>query len=188
MRDLNSIGLWKTDIAANPNKSGAINMTGIEVAKDQLIQLYLMLFPFIVSEFAFRSDIQTWAKTILDEIDKKFKIFNTKHDTLVDQVQSHTHQGVQPGPGTTGPAFANFIKPSLSAWTSNPEDQQFKEGENLITSNSDFTTAINHRVPSKEPSSPGKIDVVEEYSKTVKFIPFDANNSSNQDANQYVHQ
>ncbi len=188
MRDLNSIGLWKTNIAANPNKSGAINMTGIEVAKDQLIQLYLMLFPFIVSEFAFKSDVQTWAKTILDEIDKKFQAFNTKHDLLVDQIQSHTHSGVQTGPGTSAVPVANFVKPSLTAWTSNPEDQQFKEGENLITSSSDFTTAINHRNPSKEPSSPGKIDVAKEYSTAVKFTPFDANNSANQDANQYVHQ
>jgi len=146
-----------------------INVSPLEIARDQTIQLYYWLYPYIASEFKHREDIQQWATQILKEFKQEVAKFNQQLNNLVAIFNSHIHPTSQ---GPTSPTTSQMTAPQLNTWKAQPEDFYF--GDDLITDSSKYTSAIKHRDPEEKPSSyKPSIDVVKELKKIKKFIPFD---------------
>jgi len=176
MRDVKSIGIWNPSIATDPTKFGQINITATEIAKDQLIQLYIMLYPFIATEFAHRSDLQNWASTMRDQFRSNIDETNIKLDLLTQEAKNHFHTGQGAVPSATAKALKT---PSISLWKALPEDKDFREGEQFIVDNSSYTKAITHRNPSVDAKhSKTKLFISKLFAVILKFTPYDVNKNN----------
>jgi len=168
------IGMWNPEAAANIKNVLSINRNPIDYTKDQMIQLYLMLFPFIAADFAHRDDIFKWAskqlkeyKEKVDDLNKQFKVHKTEYDT-------HKHIGNMGAP-TTQPVKP-MTKIEHKTWNTLPEDSDFKYGEKLVTDNSQYSNNITHRKPNTDSTNIKRIKtnpIASSYSKQLKMVPFD---------------
>lgn len=159
-----NIGIWNPLLAADPKKFASINISPEDITLDQLIQLYLLLYPLIVADFASRIDLQSWASDIKKEMGIKFKQLST-------DLTKHVHVGNLGSP-TTPPTQPI----SISEWTKTPEDPDYKQGEMAVTNASTYTNKISHRDPMKTFSNVTLVNVLpisSEYAKRLILVPFD---------------
>ena len=159
------IGIWFGGNISNKEME-AINLAGKAHTEDQLIELYLLLYPFIASDFSFREDIQSWAKKVKDEFSLKLKKFNTALELHIHPVE--------------GLATLNSESlSSLEQWDTEPED--FNSGDKAITSSSDYTDRAKHRDPNytaKDINRANSTSVSDKYESLNKYRPFDINKES----------
>lgn len=171
---IEEIGAWNKQLASDVKKLESFNLTPVEVTKDQLIQLYLLLYPFIASEYVHRSDLVKWEEKIRQEFLTELQKINSSIESLKTFDITHVHSGVTTGPGSSAVAAgAPPVTQSAEAWKAKPED--YKQGEGLITGGSNYTQSMNHRDPKKDATgySP-KIKISDEFKKAEKYKPFDA--------------
>lgn len=168
------VGMWNTKIAADAKKFQSINRLPVDITNDQMVQLYLLVYPFITTDFVHRSDLQKWAQVISQELSNEIEKLNNQINTLKLELDRHVHIGNLGAP--TSPVQELFTKPQLSMWKAKPEDQQFKYGESLITDTSKYSSNSTHRLPTADASNTStKLKISVLFDKQLKFVPFDEN-------------
>lgn len=175
-----AFAMWSPEAASNIKKTLSLNMTGMDVAKDQLIQLYYMIYPFIASEFTHRDDIQRWATDINNDFSDKIDTLNSDIADMHTDLQSHVHIGNMGSPTSasvdTSLSPIIYTLPQVEIWTSLPEDDTYKHGESQVTTSSSYTKNILHRNPSskaKNYNPAQEIEVTAIFDAAYKFVPFD---------------
>lgn len=148
------LGMWDESILVDLDKLNTFNRDQIDITKDQLRHLYVLLYPFIASEFVHRSDMHKYIATITKEFQDKVDILNEQHRALKKEMDLHTHIGNLGGPTspvTIAPAqpVQGFTQLELELWKSQPEDDIFKLGEELIVSENDMIPSLQQRDPDK---------------------------------------
>ena len=168
LNNKSSIGLWSDYVAIDPKKLATINLSPIQITEDQLIQLYLMLYPMIVADFTSRADNFKWEQNMHKEMDDKLSIHSKALNTHV-----HTgNMGAPTSPITSIPGQDLTIE----SWTTHPEDRDYKEAEGYVTSSSKYSSSIEHRDPSKDSADISRVNVVDinsQYSSKLIYVPFD---------------
>ena len=175
-----SFALWSPDAASNIKKNLSLNMTGLEVAKDQFIQLYFMVYPYIASEFVHRDDLQRWATDINEDFQNKIDKLNDEISNLHQELQSHIHIGNMGSPTSSSMdsklSPIVYTKPVVEIWSFLPEDDKYKHGEKQVVTDSNYTKNLLHRNPDSkaENYTPAEnIEVTTIFGDAYKFIPFD---------------
>ena len=130
-----SIGMWNVAAAADPRKITAFNRPPSEITRDQLRQLYVLLYPFIAADFVHRTDMSQWVTQMGSEFDT---ILSTYYQDMIQWVKTNhdTHQHIGNNGAPTSPAFSvsPFSEPpELKRWSTHIEDAQYKNGEQHIT-------------------------------------------------------
>jgi len=156
------IGMWNKTITPESKQFKSINRSPVELTEDQLIQLYMLLYPFIASEFSHRQDIKKWA----DDFMKKYNDDQSKQSS---DILGHTHSNGNNG-SPTGAPLQSISTPDLSIY---PEDSDYKKGEALIAKTSKFSKLLLHRHPAQDSGVDGKLKVPDEYKRQDILIPFD---------------
>lgn len=179
-------GLWANKVFTED----FVNMTGIEVARDQFIQLYMMMYPFISAEFAHREDVSNWAIKQLEEQTTEIDRLRKEIEQLKEEIQRHVHMGNMGSP--TGPSIETTMQPITytlpdpQQWKTLPEDADYKFGEEQVTEDSTYTKGLKHKHPTEGSKnySP-EIDIVGEFNEANKFVPIDVepNNIDTGDSN-----
>lgn len=148
------LGMWDETIVSDLNKLNTFNRDQIDITKDQLRHLYILLYPFIAAEYVHRSDLHKYMATITKEFQDKIDILNQQHDKLKKEMDLHTHIGNLGGPTspvTIAPAqpVQGFTQLELELWKSQPEDDIFKLGEELIVNENNAIPTLQQRDPDK---------------------------------------
>lgn len=166
-----SIGMYSKEVLSSPKSLSAINTTPSDITKDQILQVFLLMYPYISADFIHREDVEKWAAKMLSEFNQKIEDLNAKMDAMASDIKTHNHIHPQ-GPTTALVTPMTFQTPKLEPWTSKPKDFTF--GDNLITSRSGYTSIMDHRNPKQDPSdvSP-KVSISTAYNKLIKMTPFD---------------
>ena len=187
--NITDYGMWLHKVITDD----FVNMTGLEIAKDQLIQLYFMLYPFIAAEFVHREDMLNWATKMHDEHKKAIDELNNKIDTLVSEMQKHIHVGNMGSP--TGPSIDSsmspiqYTQPKHTAWKTMPEDKDYKYGEKQVTEDSSYTNGIKHKNPEEDSKNyTPEIDNIKEFNDASKFIPVDIDDTIDTGDNEFINQ
>jgi len=169
-----NIGAWNQFVALDPKKFLTVNLSPIQITEDQLIQLYLMLYPMIVADFTSRADNLAWARDIHLAMTQN----DIEHSTALN---SHVHIGNM-GVNTSPPLTDLSIEP----WKEQPEDPQYKEAESFVTNASLYSTSIEHRNPALDNPNISRVNVVDintQYSSKLIYVPFDTNDQATGDNN-----
>lgn len=174
-----NIGIWNPLLAINPKKFAAINISPEDITLDQIIQLYLLLYPLIAADFSARTDLQSWASDIKKEMSEKFNQLST-------DISSHIHVG-----NLGSPTSIPTKSISITEWIKNPEDPDYKQGERIVTNISTYTNKIDHRDPTKTFPNVVLVNVLPisvEYAKRLILIPFDVDeiNTSSYGDNEFI--
>lgn len=169
-----SIGGWSPKVAANLKQYTVINIKPGDLTKDQIVQLYCLLYPYISGEFVHRDTIMSWYNALVADFTAKIETLNAQLESLTATLQSHTHPETG---GTTSAPTSTFTAPKLEIFNTPPEN--FKDGDNKIVDASSYTLSMPHRNP-VVPSvlSTPKVDFVESFNSTLKLVPFDAEGSA----------
>lgn len=156
-------------------QSKMINILPSDITKDQIVQLYLLMYPFIASEFVHRMDLKKYIDNALDEFNKNISDFNSRLDSMANTINTHTHTSYSPNTLTSTPP-ASVSSPSLDSWSTRPEDGGYHSGEDAIVETSNYTNIMKHRDPSFDAglsNTSKSVDVVDIYSSNNNFVPFD---------------
>lgn len=177
--------MYNKDLLSDVKKLKAINITGKDLTKDQLIQAYILLYPFIASEFVHREDMILFISKLKLEFDTEVEKLNLKLDLLTKEAQNHIHAANGTAPSVSA---KTLTAPSLTLWKTEPNDFTF--GESLITDSSSYTKNLNHRTPSAEPTQfTPKVSISTAFTQAIKFVPFDIGGDQlNTGDNSFVNQ
>jgi hypothetical protein len=168
MRNLDKVG------ASIPGFAGRkFNYRPDEIARDQTLQLYLMLYPFIAADFAHREDLNSWASDVKNSFDSNLRLYNSSLSQAISLLRNHVHP-TPSGPSSPSVELNAMQAPSLDGWRNLPSDKVYNFGENLITGDSSFTGEIKHRQPETGPRTYSPlVNIPEEYRKLDKYVPVD---------------
>jgi hypothetical protein len=177
MSDIKDVLLWKSTLSEDIKKLLSITIEPADFTKDQLVQAYVLLYPFIASEFVHRTDLIEWENTIKAEFDAKveklnaqIKAFNKSLITAIGLITIAT-----PGASAMGSMQA-VPDPALDTWSSKPDD--FKFGESLITDTDSYSDITHRSINKPAEKYVAKISTPEVFNKTQKLVPFDAEANS----------
>lgn len=167
------MGTWNPELAADIQKVRTFNLTANELTKDQLIQLYLILYPYIAAEFSHRDDLQAWADAFFAKLNATFEKFNGQIEAMATSIKTHEHPvaGTAAGPSTTLPSMTT---PSIGGEF--PVTTGFSAGQKNIVESSRYSRVIKHRNPDApilSPVVPPAPVISEDYSLTALYKPFD---------------
>jgi len=173
-----SIGMWSDYVSMDPQKLQTINLSPIQITEDQLIQLYLMLYPMIVADFRSRIDSAKWEKDIHEEMTNIL-------DQHAEEFNSHMHIGNMGA--NTSPA-STLATITIEPWTKHMEDDDYKDAEAYVSTSSTYTDALSHRDPEKDDGMISRVSVPsinEQYSSKLIYVPFDVDSGTDEtgDAN-----
>jgi len=139
------------------------------VTKDQILPLYLLLYPFLVSDFSHRSDIQNWAMDMKEEMKKVVEDLDSK-------LNMHTHVGNLGYPTSTTKESVPSIIFNTQIWRTQPEDDKYVFAEKLIVSSSPYSKNMVHRDPlvdNENVKDKGREGIPVQFRKVVGSVPFD---------------
>jgi len=143
-----ALGNWNLDIALDPEKAAAINREPIDITKDQVRQLYQILYPFIAADFVHRTDNAELHTKILEEVTEKINNYNTGISTWITSfLNTHTHIGNMGAPTSPPTAIKKIEDPEkMEPYEAQPEDGNYSKGEgHIISAQSLDGLNINHR-------------------------------------------
>jgi len=189
--DITTIGSWAVRLAGDIKKLQTFNLSPVEVTKDQLIQLYILLYPFIASEYVHKDDLELWAKDIKDEIKKEFEKTNKSIESIDSALKSHSHT-VQVLPNThkggTDSTIASTTIESADTFSTQPKAHNTGE-QDYVAETSNYTKSMKHRNPRKTAKEFSPVlSVSEEFSNASKYRPFDVDESTvDTGDNEYVN-
>lgn len=174
------VGMWNAGIVGNVRKFDAFNRQPIEVTKDQLGHLYLLLYPMMASEFVHRTDMYKYIEMIMQQQQQRYDELNKKFIKLKNQLDMHTHIGNM-GLPTSNPRIApaqpveGFQELQIELWTAKPEDSDFKSGEGHIVKATDTVPALQQRnkLPAEKVLNTADEYKIEEQVKIIHLPPFD---------------
>jgi len=185
------IGMWNPEAAQNVKNALSINREPIDYTKDQMIQLYLMLYPFIAADFSHRDDLFNWAKKQLEQQTEKVDELNEKLATLKSELDSHAHIGNMGSPTSPASAVQPISQVSTEPWATQPEDQDFKYGESLVTDSSTYSSNITHRKPQEDSVNISRNNtepIAVSYNEQLKMIPFDVGGDQIKEEDEFANQ
>jgi len=169
-----SIGMWSQETAADVIKMMSINASPAEITKDQMIQLYAFLYPYISGEFVHRDTMMAWYNALAAEFTAKIQAMNVQLEALTSAVKSHTHASHGTPDASSLPSVT---APSLAPFSSIPE--AFNQGDTKITEGSSYAIDIPHRNPAMTSTlSTPYSNFVVDFNKALKFTPFDVGGGS----------
>jgi len=171
--DMASIGGWSTMAAADIKLNSAINIKPSDLTKDQVIQLYCLMFPYISGEFVHRDTMMSWYNALVVDFTAKIQALNSQIETLTALLKNHSH----PNNGSPSSDLTSISAPKLDIFNTVPEN--FKDGDSKIVESSAYSTAMPHRNPIVPSAlSTPKVDFVSAFNSTLKLVPFDAEGSA----------
>lgn len=159
---------YSAKIASDPKKLMSLNIKPSDTTKNQLPELYIMLYPFIAGEYVHREDFYNYTNAMKKEFDVLVKAFNAQVKALTTLIQTHIHPSAVP----VSPSVTQFSTPEFKTWTTDP--LLFTFGEQLITPASNYSTSIDHRNPLMKTTSYSPVkSITTEYLTSLKLVPFD---------------
>lgn len=165
--------MWNPDLVIDANKLGSLNRQPVEITEDQLIQLYIMLYPMIITEFVHKADFVAYINAMKAEFEAQIQSLNSQLAALTLNYNNHIHT-TPSGPAAPIPILSQASAPSLTGWTVSPVDPQFSLGEKLITFFSQYSSKIEHRLPLTDlPNTGTSRKISELFNKRFKYVPFD---------------
>jgi len=182
-----SLGAWNKKVALTTIKRDALNRDPLDVTKDQIRQLYVILYPFIAADFVHRSANELFEEKVLDEMKKAASEFNKSLKQWVStQLNTHQHIGNSGAPVSPPSAIKPIGNtPDLDVWESLPENGKFTDGEDHIVKANKMVPSknINHR----DKKTNRKVHTIYNIDKLLSggniLTPFDVNPKSVLDDN-----
>ena len=177
-----SLSAWNKKVALTTIKRDALNRDPIDVTKDQIRQLYVILYPFIAADFLHRTDNEMFEEKIHQEMKDKINDFNNKIKQWVStQLNMHQHignNGAPVSPPSAVKAIGNM--PELDLWETTPENGNFTNGEDHIVKANKMIKSknIKHRDKSNNKKIKTKYLISNLLSGGNILIPFDINDSN----------
>ena len=177
-----SLGAWNKKIALQRDKVGALNRDPLDITKDQIRQLYAILYPFVAADFVHRTANERFEEKVLDEVKQIIKQFNTDVKRWVaTELNMHQHIGNNGAPVSPPTAVKNIGDlPELKAWESLPENGNFMDGEDHIVDANKGVPAknIRHRDTKGNDKVKTKYPINKQLSGGPILTPFDINDKS----------